>query len=406
MYFLLLLIIPIVILLFLYYNNRINPHKVNNIREMYAEGLDMLVSGKRVAAYNNFKNIVDKDSNNVKSYIRLGQVLREGGNPVKALKIHKSLLMRKKISSYELIELHKNLSLDYLSLKNHQKSINEAKKILEIENENEWAIIHLISLYKKLNNWQEATDYLKTYFSKVGKKDNHKLSLYKIQNARVQIDSQNFDRAREILERVLNIDDSLPLTYFFIGKTYSEESSVEYDKAIELDKSGLNSMVDKEQYNLHIENAKKLLSKSIPMWVNFLELAPDNSWLVLPLIKDALFAIDRYSELEEILIKLIEKYPENLEVSASLADYYSNKGELSKAVSIIEKSASKNEDSILMKLIKLKLTLQENPDNKSLIIDCDDIINAILKDTNYQMNNDKSSNSDIKWIFENNEVNN
>ena len=97
MYFILISVPIVVIVIYLYYNNKINPHKVNNIREMYAEGLDMLVSGKRIAAYNNFKNIIDKDSNNIKSYIRLGQVLREGGNPTKALKVHKSLLLRKNI---------------------------------------------------------------------------------------------------------------------------------------------------------------------------------------------------------------------------------------------------------------------------------------------------------------------
>ena len=403
MYFILISVPIVVIIIYLYYNNKINPHKVNNIREMYAEGLDMLVSGKRIAAYNNFKNIIDKDSNNIKSYIRLGQVLREGGNPSKALKVHKSLLLRKKMSSYELIELHKNLSLNYYSLENFRKSIEEAKNILKIENDNEWAIGHLILLYKKENNWKEATDYLKVYFDKLDKRDNHKLALYKIQSSRMEIKNKNFDKAREILERALNIDDSLPLAYFFMGKTYSEESSVEYDKALELDKSGLNSMKDKEQYNVHIDSAKNLLSKSLPNWINFLELSPDNSWLVLPLIKDALFAVDRYSELEDILSKLIEKYPENLEILASLADYYSNKGEISKAIEIIEKAISKNKDSIIVKLIKLKLTLQ-NAGNHDSVTNLDNIINIILKDTSYQMNKDKSSNSDIKWIFNNNDI--
>ena len=65
-----LILIPIIGLLiyFLYYR-KLKPHKVNNIREMYAEGLDMLVSGKRIAAYKNFKSIINEDSNNIKAYI-------------------------------------------------------------------------------------------------------------------------------------------------------------------------------------------------------------------------------------------------------------------------------------------------------------------------------------------------
>ncbi len=371
---------------------------------MYAEGLDLLVSGKRVAAYKNFKNIIHKDSNNINAYLRLGQVLRESGNTVKALKIHKSLLFRKKLSSYESIELYKNLSLNYLKLNNIEKSISESKKILEIEKENEWAINHLILLYKTNNNWTEATEYLKLYFNITGKPDNHRLALYKIQDAKNKTSAGKFQDARDILDRALNLDEQLGLVYYYMGNTYSEESSVEYDRAISLEKKGLNSISDKDKYNEFIESAKKILTKAIPMWVHFLEISPKQSWLVLPLLKDALFALDRYSDIEEILIKLIDRFPENIEVLASLADYYSNKGDFNKALEIIEKALLKNNNSIIVKLIRFKLNLQ-NADRKISINEIDDIINLILKDTTYQMMNDELSNVDIKWLLDNEDKN-
>ena len=399
--FSILILIPVIGLgiYFLYYR-KLKPHKVNNIREMYAEGLDMLVSGKRISAYKNFKNIIDEDSNNIKAYLRLGQILREGGNPIKALKIHNSLLLRKKMTIYEMIELHKNIALNYYSLENLDKSILEAEKILKIEKDNEWAIHHLISLYKKNNDWMKATEYLKLYFNVVGKRDNHKLALYKIQNARIEIDNNNFDKAREILERALNIEDNLAIAYYYLGKTYSKESSLIYDKAVELEKNGLNSITDKDNYNQYISDAKEKLSKSIPMWIHYLEINPQQSWFVIPLLKDALFSLDRYSELEDIFYKLSEKFPDSIEILAALADYYSNKGNLDKAIDIIEKALSQNKNSILVKLIKFKLNIQKNSQNVSLN-DIDDIISFILKDTAYQMINDQTLNSDIKWLFNN-----
>ena len=116
-----------------YLYTKVNPTKKSDIKELYAEGLDMLVSGKKYSAYNNFKEIISKDSNNVMAYLRLGQILRENGDNLKAIKIHKNLLLRKKLSSYELIELHKNLSKDYCNVDNKTQSINECKKILEID---------------------------------------------------------------------------------------------------------------------------------------------------------------------------------------------------------------------------------------------------------------------------------
>ena len=398
------IIILLVLLLFYFiYYNKLTPHKTHNLREMYAEGLDLLVSGKRVAAYKNFKNIINQDSNNINAYLRLGQILRESGKAAKALKIHKSLLLRKKISSYERIELHKNLALNYFELDNLTKSIDESKLILEIEKENDWAINHLIQLYKKNNNWNEATEYLKLHFNKIGKTDTHKLALFKIQDARVKTSKGNFEDARIILDKALNLDNHLGLVYYFIGKTYSVESSLEYDKAIKLEKDGLNSMTDQNTYNQHVDSAKKLLSKAIPMWVHFLEINPEQSWLVLPLLKDALFALDRYSEVETILLKIIEKFPENTEVLASLADYYSNKGDFNKAIEIIDKALVKNNDSIIVKLIKFKLNIQHSQ-GKISVNELDEIINLILKDTTYQMMSDQKSNADIKWLLENNDA--
>ncbi len=399
--FSILILIPIIgIGIYFLYYRKLKPHKVNNIREMYAEGLDMLVSGKRISAYKNFKNIIDEDSNNIKAYLRLGQILREGGNPMKALKIHNSLLLRKKMTTYEMIELHKNIALNYYSLENLDKSILEAEKILKIEKDNEWAIHHLISLYKKNNDWMKATEYLKSYFNVVGKRDNHKLALYKIQNARIEIDNNNFDKAREILERALSIEDNLAIAYYYLGKTYSKESSLIYDKAVELEKNGLNSITDKDNYNQYVSDAKEKLSKSIPMWIHYLEINPQQSWFVIPLLKDALFSLDRYSELEDIFYKLSEKFPDSIEILAALADYYSHKGNLDKAIDVIEKALSQNKNSILVKLIKFKLNIQKNSQNVSLN-DIDDIISFILKDTAYQMINDQTLNSDIKWLFNN-----
>ena len=398
-----LILIPIIGLLiyFLYYR-KLKPHKVNNIREMYAEGLDMLVSGKRIAAYKNFKSIINEDSNNIKAYLRLGQILREGGNAIKALKIHKSLMLRKKITTYEKIELHKNMALNYYELDNFDKSIFEAEKILNIEKDNEWAIYHLINLYKKNNDWMKATEYLKSYFNTKGNRDNHKLALYKIQHARIEIENNNFEEARNIINRALNIEDNLAIAYYYLGKTYSKESTLVYDKAIEIEKNGLNSISDKEKYNKYVEDAKNMLSKSIPMWIHYLEINPQQSWFVIPLLKDALFSLDRYSELEDIFYKLSEKYPDSIEILAALADYYSIKGDLDKAIDIIEKALKQNKDSILVKLIKFKLNIQKNSENISLN-DIDDIIAFILKDTAYQMINDQTINSDIRWLFNNDE---
>ena len=145
-----------------YYILKLRPSRKTGTKELYSEGLDMMINGLQRSAYNNFKKIVDLDSNNIKAYLRLGQVLRESGNPDKALKIHKALTIRQNLTSYDLLELHKNIALNYFELKKIGKAIEETLKILKLDSKNTWAISKLMNFHMEINEWEKATQYLET----------------------------------------------------------------------------------------------------------------------------------------------------------------------------------------------------------------------------------------------------
>ena len=79
---------------------KLKPMQNAKMKDLYAEGLDLMITGRRKAAYKNFKDIIQKDSDNVKAYLRLGQVLREGGNSSEAIKIRRGLNHRRNLSHY------------------------------------------------------------------------------------------------------------------------------------------------------------------------------------------------------------------------------------------------------------------------------------------------------------------
>ena len=222
-----------VILASLYYFKK--PNTESSIKDLYAEGLDMLVMGKRKIAYKNFKKIVDHDSSNIKAYLHLGQVLRESGSPQKALKIHKGLTIRQNLTSYDLLELHKNMSLDYFALGNINRAIEEALRVIKLDQKNTWAISKLMNFYIELNDWTKATEYLEK-FHKINKtKDNHKLGLFVIQQGRSLQNNQEFDAARRKFEKALAIDVDLTSTYYFIAETFSKESDKYFNRAEKID---------------------------------------------------------------------------------------------------------------------------------------------------------------------------
>ena len=79
---------------------KLKPGNKARVKDLYSEGLDMMVLGQLNSAYHCFKTIINDDTNNIPAYLKLGQVVREAKNPKQALKIHKSLILRKKMWGY------------------------------------------------------------------------------------------------------------------------------------------------------------------------------------------------------------------------------------------------------------------------------------------------------------------
>ena len=380
-----------------FYIFRLKPNRKTGSKELYSEGLDMMINGLQRSAYNNFKKIVDMDTNNIKAYLRLGQVLRESGNATNALKIHKGLTIRQNLSSYDKLELYKNISLDYFDLGNTDKAIEQASKILKLDSKNSWAISKLITFHIKLNNWEKATEYLET-FQRINKSPNpHKLGLFTIQQGRILLNENSFNSARRKFEKALAIDSTLNAAYYFIAESHSRESDKYFNRAEKIDDK------NNEEYKKLFDQALISLSNAIPMWIKYSKSKPKQSWMVIHLLKDALFALDRYDELEYILKEIMDQDENNSEVIATLADMYAHKGDLDNALEIVNSSFQKNSNSLIIKLIKLKLLSLNGEFNVSKGLD--DIIHFLVTDEGYHKYKNTPPDEDIVWIYENSDEN-
>ena len=372
------------------------PRRKSKVKDLYAEGLDLLITGRRKSAYKNFKDIIQKDSDNIKAYLRLGQVLREGGNPVQALKIHRGLLHRRNLTHYEQIELHKNLALDYYSSGNLDAAIQELLSLLKIEKNNEWAVTQLTAFYREKQDWAKAGEYFEKYQKLTNKEDAHKLALYKIQEGRIHIKNKKFEDARKTFEDALNISD-IAVAYYFIGNSFSGESEEEYQKSVEKDSANNPASDEKTDY---MEKAKELLGKAIPIWIRYAELNPEQAWMVIHLLKDGLFALDRYSEIENILKQILKNDSDNIEVIASLSEIYSHRGENTEAIELIDSALEQDPTSIIVKLIKMKLQAKKERSGNEFSRSLDDIIHFLVTDERFQIYKNTATDPDILWLYE------
>jgi lipopolysaccharide biosynthesis regulator YciM len=329
----------------------------------------------------------------------LGQVVREGGNPEQALKIHRGLNLRKGLTHYEQVELYKNLSLDHYKRGNLESAVEQSRNILKIDKSSEWALTHLVKYFREMNDWSQAGEYLESLQKVTQKPDSRKLALFKIQEGRVFAKKGNFIHARSIYEEALNIDNAAPAAYYFIGKSYSQESEGAYQKAVKADESYVGSE-HSPLYQTNLDEAKQLLGKAIPMWIRYCESRPQQAWMVIHLLKDALFALDRYPEMESILKTILQNDSNNIEVIASLADIYAQRGENSEALEFIDSALEKDNTSLLVRLIKLKLQARAQSGGSDMTRELDEIIHFLVTDKQFQRYKNSSRDSDVLWLYE------
>ena len=379
-----------------YYFLQPGKNQPTSIKDLYTAGLDLMVMGHLQQAYQNFRLVVKQDTDHIHAYLKLGQVAREGGNTLQALKIHSGLVNRT-LTPYERVELYKNLALDHYAAGELKAAIQNADHILELDRKNEWALAHLVIYHRELGNWDKAGQYLAQHQKVSTKPDTRRLGLYKIQEGRILLKDGDFSGARQRFEQALKIENGLGAAHYFLGHSFVLESDQIYSRTDELESKFGRGASDQKEYQKAIDNARGVLAKALPHWVQFCHLEPEDSWLVLAKLKDALFALDRYQEIEGILRQILAADPDNVEALASLADYYHHRGENREAMELIESVLEKDPDSLAIRLIRLKMTLDQ-PDQPDQISELDKMIEIVFSKKYHQFK--EQDDSDIRWLLE------
>jgi len=381
-------IIVVILSIFVFINFDYNKKYKKSEKDLYYEALDQLISGKLKEAYQTLLALIKNDTNNVKAYLKLGEVLREIGKSDRALKVHKSLEIRKDLTSYERIELFKNISLDYKHLNKIDNAISESLQILKLEKHNEWALLELIELYKLVDDWSSSKRYLQIYQKITGDVDSRILGLYIVKQGKIELEKGNFVKARSYFEEAVNLNNELGLCYKLIGDSYSQESEVMYEKSKE------------ENYEGCLDQAKDLLSKALSMWVKYAQNKPMQSKHVIHLIKDSLFVLERYSELEFILKDLVERDSNNIDALINLADYYSNEGESQKSINLLDSLKEKDKQSVLARMVRLKLRVKISDGiSNDIKKEFDDLVDSMTKTE--EGNDSNFDDEDVIWLAEN-----
>ena len=354
------------------------PRGRRDVQSLYSEGLDYLLRGNLKQAYQCLKGVIDRDTEHISAYLKLGQVMRQGGAVKSALKLHESLLARSELTIYERVELLKNLALNHGELRQYDRAVERVLAVLKLEKRNTWALRHLVKFYRGLGNWEAAGKYLAQWQKATDREDTRLLALCRFRQGYDQRHEESPETIRGHYQQALKIDGKFAPAHYFLAESYADEGDScrrELSAPSESDERETSHW----QQDLE-EKTAKLYSQAITHWSAFLDISPTDTSMVLPRVEDALFYLQRFDDMEPFLKQVLGKDPDNLDGVASLANFYVRKGDLDQAEELLGTIPEVAAGNPLIQAIQLKLSYRRDAGH-NLTPELDRLVDSIRLQT-------------------------
>ena len=321
-FWLIVFIICVVIIAGFYVFYFFKKREEKQIDNSYLLGLKYMVEGENRRAVEMLKEAVRQNSENIDAYIKLGVILRNEKLFTNAIRIHKDLLLREKVSEELRTEIKYNLAVDYIKSGNSEKALSYAESVKSDKKYGPIIINALLDIYEKKQLWDKAIEILKsTPFIKTdsGKK---KHAYYKVKKGEKLQNSGNGKDARILYKDAIKIDSKCALAYLLIGDSYINE---------------------------------KRASDAINTWTNFCEKVPESAHLAFDRLEKAWYEKGHFSKIEELYSSIIDKDEDNVHVMIRLAAIYRKKGDFKQSLKILNDALKRDKltDLVNYEIVKV-----------------------------------------------------
>lgn len=287
-------------------------------RSAYIDALYALIEGRRDDALRLLTIAVKNGESDIDAYLQLGNLLREKERPEKALQLHRGLSVRRDLGYEEEKRIQLAIADDLASLDRIDKSISTLEAVHRRKKDRE-VILKLHVLYHRAGEYEHAHDMLKelsrldnkiTAMERAAYLATVSYSLYRTGAA---------EEAKKYLGKAEREHRQSPAALYVAGTLAMEEQD---------------------------------MKTAARMWERLLHIDVTYFADVIPLLEKTLYQSGRFQELERLLDNLIETNPGRPSLVGSLASFFEKKGELERAVDILE---SERESFDLGPIVSAKL---------------------------------------------------
>ncbi|MBN2000394.1 tetratricopeptide repeat protein [candidate division KSB1 bacterium] len=305
-----------------------------NAQAKYIQGLNYLLAEEKQKALEALRAAVRLDTDNVDAYIRIGSTLRELGQPQNAIKIHRDLLVRSLLSHDQRNQVYENLAVDYYENGQYEEALSTSEKLISLMRKSDWIHDFQLAILEKMHDWERAIEIVKKHAKSPRAQKNRRLSAYKLEQGIVLAKSGKEHAGRLLFREAMKIHPGCLAAYLQLAESYIRQDR---------NQDAIDALLKLIQYN------------------------PEYSELAMTRLKQLLFEIGQYSEIEKVYQDLLKSNPQVIQAYLGLAEIYEKKGELLKAVEICNKARSFDPSRLDVRLLLIRLNTKL--DQKNIIVE-------------------------------------
>lgn len=277
----------------------------------YAAGLNYLVSGDDQMALRKLKDAVRKDTTNVDAYIKIGDILRNHGEVERAIKVHRDLTARASLTPAQQLLVFRSLTIDYEAIGAYDAALETLQRIFEIKKDDLWAREKELRLNELKKDWQKAEEVYRKLAKLKGEKSNARLASYRVEFGRQLTRAGKAKEAREAFRQAIKIDQTYYPAYVELSENYLQEN--------------------------RLQDALNILKR-------FVQTNPEAASKAFARIRELLFRIGEFGEIENVYQQVISNSTDNWEAYLALAEIKEKKGELNSAIDLCQQILQRNPD--------------------------------------------------------------
>ena len=298
---------------------------------LYTEALEALLQGDSDSAFEKLRELIREDTENVRAYLKLGDIFRQRGQAEQAIKIHRSLTFRRKLSAAMKADIYASLALDYREAGRFDRAEENANRILKFDRKNRWALDFLIEICEQQQKWEAASKGLRRLEKASRQTDHRRRAYYSLMQGRARDEDGLQKEARGFYQKAISEDGSYADPHLYLG---------------------------------NLEEAEGNLDGAVTHWKAFAERSTGAGKQVYGRLEKALFELGRFGEIEQFYRTLREQDGKNLDALAGLVNVMAAKGEYDHAIAMVDDSLGRNGQSVRIRLARLKLELRKRKEEE------------------------------------------